>query len=98
MLLYHISTFRRLVFIYMFLLKHSILFGIIKTDLMCICNFRRAFENIFNLLDKEGECFIILVAYNPVFEVYRTLTKDEKWNTWVHDVEKYISPYHDSEV
>ncbi|CAB3223289.1 unnamed protein product [Arctia plantaginis] len=58
---------------------------------------KRAFENIFNLLDKEGECFIILVAYNPVFEVYRTLSKNEKWSTWVYDVEKYISPYHDSE-
>lgn len=61
-------------------------------------HFRRAFENIFNVLEQNGECLMVLVANNPVFDVYRTLEKDGKWSPFVYDVEKYISPYHDFQV
>ncbi|CAB3223286.1 unnamed protein product [Arctia plantaginis] len=58
---------------------------------------QRAFENIFNVLEQNGECFMVLGAYNPIFDVYRTLAKDSKWSPFVYDVERYISPYHDSQ-
>ncbi|CAB3223840.1 unnamed protein product [Arctia plantaginis] len=58
---------------------------------------RRAFENIYNLLDQDGKCFMMILCNNPVFDVYRILSRTSKWCTWVYDVQNYISPYHDSE-
>ncbi|CAH0581407.1 unnamed protein product [Chrysodeixis includens] len=62
-----------------------------------IINQERAFRNIFNLLDYNGECFMIFVAGAPVFDVYRILAHNNKWSTWLQDVDRYISPYHDSQ-
>lgn len=57
----------------------------------------RAFQNIYDVLSKDGECFTIFVAGAPVFDVYRTLSRNNKWSALFTDVEKYISPYHDSQ-
>lgn len=57
----------------------------------------RAFNNIFELLDQDGECFMIFLACNPIYDVYRTLARQKKWSAWLQNVEKYISPYHDSQ-
>nr|ANI21405.1 juvenile hormone acid methyltransferase [Helicoverpa armigera] len=59
-------------------------------------NQERAYNNIYNLLSEDGECFTIFVAWAPVFDVYRVLARNNKWSQWVHDVDRYISPYHDS--
>lgn len=61
-------------------------------------HFRRAFKNIFELLDQDGECFMIFLACNPIYDVYRILSRNSKWSSWLKDVEKYISPYHDKTV
>lgn len=61
-------------------------------------SFRKALENIFSLLDYDGECFLTLAGYHTIHDVYRILSRNNKWSTWMKDVEKYISPYHDSEV
>ncbi|CAB3223296.1 unnamed protein product [Arctia plantaginis] len=58
---------------------------------------KRAFKNIFDLLDQDGECFMIFLACNPIYDIYRILSRKNKWCAWLKDVEKYISPYHDSE-
>ncbi|KAF9407855.1 hypothetical protein HW555_012265 [Spodoptera exigua] len=57
----------------------------------------RAFRNIYDLLSKDGECFTIFVAGAPLFDLYRILSRNNKWSTLLKDVEKYISPYHDSQ-
>ncbi|CAH1646560.1 unnamed protein product [Spodoptera littoralis] len=57
----------------------------------------RVFRNIYDLLSKDGECFTIFVAGAPVFDLYRILSRNNKWSTLLKDVEKYISPYHDSQ-
>ncbi|CAG9785604.1 unnamed protein product [Diatraea saccharalis] len=57
-----------------------------------------AFCNIFDLLEKGGQCLLTFLGHNPMFDVYRILAKSNKWSCWLEDVEKFISPYHDSQV
>ncbi|XP_075974319.1 juvenile hormone acid O-methyltransferase-like [Anticarsia gemmatalis] len=57
---------------------------------------KRVYRNIYNLLEEDGECFLIYLACSPVFDVYRILARKNKWATKLQDVEKYVSPYHDS--
>lgn len=80
----------------------SHIFLILKSFSLCNINvfilFRCAFTNIFNLLEHDGECFMIVLGEHPVFDVYRILSRTSKWCTWVKNVQNYISPYHDSEV
>ncbi|XP_047513720.1 juvenile hormone acid O-methyltransferase-like [Pieris napi] len=56
-----------------------------------------AFQNIYDNLRDDGSCFAIVVEKTSLFDAYRTLAKAEKWKPWVTDVERYISPYHDSQ-
>ncbi|KAJ8730693.1 hypothetical protein PYW08_002106 [Mythimna loreyi] len=61
-----------------------------------IINQERAFKNIYNLLSEDGECFMIFLAGAPVFDVYRVLARNNKWSKWLQNVDRYVSPYHDS--
>ncbi|XP_047513724.1 juvenile hormone acid O-methyltransferase-like [Pieris napi] len=56
-----------------------------------------AFQNIYDILRDQGSCFAIVAEKASLFDAYRTLAKNEKWKPWVFDVERYISPYHDSQ-
>ncbi|CAH4029306.1 unnamed protein product [Pieris brassicae] len=56
-----------------------------------------AFQNIYDMLKDQGSCFAIVTGKESLFDAYRNLAKAEKWKPWVTDVEKYISPYHDSQ-
>ncbi|XP_047513709.1 juvenile hormone acid O-methyltransferase-like [Pieris napi] len=56
-----------------------------------------AFQNIYDILRDQGSCFAIVAEKASLFDAYRSLAKAEKWKTWVTDVERYISPYHDSQ-
>ncbi|XP_045487271.1 juvenile hormone acid O-methyltransferase-like isoform X1 [Pieris rapae] len=58
---------------------------------------KTALQNIHNILRDQGSCFAILATKVSLFDAYRTLAKTEKWKSWVTDVERYISPYHDSQ-
>ncbi|CAH4029307.1 unnamed protein product [Pieris brassicae] len=55
------------------------------------------FQNIYDILKDQGSCFAIIVEKFTLFDAYRNLANTEKWKQWVIDVEKYISPYHDSQ-
>lgn len=56
-----------------------------------------AFTNIFELLEPNGECFMIYLAWNPIYEVFRIQARNKKWQYLLRDVEKYISPHYDSQ-
>lgn len=58
---------------------------------------QRAFKNIYDLLEQDSECFLLIVDKLPVYDAYRSLARNTKWSTWIKDVERYISPYHDSQ-
>ncbi|XP_049868221.1 juvenile hormone acid O-methyltransferase-like [Pectinophora gossypiella] len=55
----------------------------------------RLFRNIYKLLINRGECFLVFLAYTPVFDFYRALALQPKWKTWLRDSEKYVSPFQD---
>lgn len=73
---------------------------------MSICNnfinelwffsvFRQALRNIYNLLRPEGgDTLLVFLATNPIFDVYKLLSKLPKWSSFMHDVDNYISPLH----
>lgn len=50
-------------------------------------------ENIFSLLQEEGDCLLVFLANNPIFDVYLEMSQTDKWNQYMKDVRKYISPY-----
>ncbi|XP_045528884.1 juvenile hormone acid O-methyltransferase-like isoform X3 [Pieris brassicae] len=56
-----------------------------------------AFQNIYDILRDQGSCFAIIAERVSLFDAYRNLAKVEKWKPWLIDVERYISPYHDSQ-
>ncbi|XP_037817110.1 juvenile hormone acid O-methyltransferase [Lucilia sericata] len=60
-----------------------------------IQNQRQALQNIYNLLKAEGgDCLLVFLASNPIFDVYKLLSKSTKWSTYMKDVDQFISPLH----
>ncbi|XP_017064507.2 juvenile hormone acid O-methyltransferase [Drosophila eugracilis] len=60
-----------------------------------VLNLKGALGNIYNLLKPEGgDCLLAFLASNPVYEVYKLLKINEKWSTYMQDVEQFISPLH----
>ncbi|XP_050664954.1 juvenile hormone acid O-methyltransferase [Leptidea sinapis] len=55
------------------------------------------FRNIFKLLAEGGDCLLVFLGHMPVFDVYRILARSHRWRYWLKDVDKFISPYHDSQ-
>ncbi|EDW64414.1 juvenile hormone acid O-methyltransferase [Drosophila virilis] len=61
-------------------------------------NLQTALHNIYNLLRNEGgDCLLVFLATNPVYEVYKVLQTDRKWAGFMQDVEQFISPLHYSD-
>ncbi|CAH2076689.1 unnamed protein product, partial [Iphiclides podalirius] len=56
-----------------------------------------AFRNIFDLLIKGGDCLLIFLGHMPVFDVYRILARSNRWRPWLKDVDRFVSPYHDTQ-
>ncbi|EDV94172.1 juvenile hormone acid O-methyltransferase [Drosophila grimshawi] len=58
-------------------------------------NLRAALGNIYSLLRNEGgDCLLVFLASNPVFEVYKVLHANKKWAHYMQDVDQFISPLH----
>ncbi|XP_058066848.1 juvenile hormone acid O-methyltransferase [Anopheles bellator] len=52
-----------------------------------------AFSNVYHLLKPGGNCLLVFLANNPIFDIYNQLSRSPKWSKYMYDVEKYISPY-----
>lgn len=65
---------------------------------MCVfCFCRRALLNIRQLLRVTGgDCLLVFLANNPIYDVYMELAKTEKWRDYMCDVQQFISPLHSS--
>ncbi|XP_005179560.1 juvenile hormone acid O-methyltransferase-like [Musca domestica] len=60
-----------------------------------IQNQRQALQNIYDLLRPEGgDCLLVFLATNPVFDVYKLLSKSTQWSPYMKDVHRFISPLH----
>ncbi|XP_036329613.1 juvenile hormone acid O-methyltransferase-like [Rhagoletis pomonella] len=60
-------------------------------------NQKRALLNIYQLLRRSGgDCLLVFLANNPIFDVYIELSKSEKWGRYMTDAVQFISPLHNS--
>nr|AHZ20738.1 juvenile hormone acid methyltransferase [Diploptera punctata] len=55
---------------------------------------RTAVNNIYHLLRPAGEALVLLMAKCPVFNVYTAQSNKPKWQQYMKDASRYISPYH----
>lgn len=58
---------------------------------------RRAMKNMFDMLTPGGDMLLAFLASNPIYDIYENMAKSNKWAPYMHNVKKYISPYHHSE-
>lgn len=56
-------------------------------------NQKKAMQNIFHLLQPDGDCLVAFLAANPIFEIYKQMSQTIKWAHYMADVNRYISPY-----
>ncbi|XP_037960893.1 juvenile hormone acid O-methyltransferase [Teleopsis dalmanni] len=60
-------------------------------------NQKQALQNIFKLLrPQSGDCLLVFLATNRVYDAYRRLSTLNKWSSYMQDVEQFISPLHNS--
>ncbi|XP_014103132.2 juvenile hormone acid O-methyltransferase [Bactrocera oleae] len=58
---------------------------------------KRALQNIRQLLRVSGgDCLLVFLANNPIYDVYLELAKTQKWRDYMRDVQQFISPLHSS--
>lgn len=56
-------------------------------------NQENAVKNMYKLLKDEGDIFLVFLAQNPVFDIYKQLSQSKKWAKYMTDVDRFISPY-----
>lgn len=56
-------------------------------------NQKKAIQNIHDLLKPKGDCLVVFLAQNPIFEIYKRMSESPKWAKYMADVDKFISPY-----
>lgn len=54
-------------------------------------------KNIFDMLKPGGEMLLAFLASNPIYDIYEGMAKSNKWEPYMNNLKKYISPYHHSE-
>lgn len=54
---------------------------------------QQAMRNVYDLLSPAGDCLLVFLAANPIFEVYKRLCLQSRWSPYMQDVKRYISPY-----
>ncbi|KAI8424493.1 hypothetical protein MSG28_002962 [Choristoneura fumiferana] len=60
---------------------------------------RVAFTNVYDMLAEGGNCLIIFLGRNTVYEIYDRLSRQLKWNEdLTHVRTKFLSPYFDSKL
>lgn len=56
-------------------------------------NQKKAVQNIYKLLQPDGDCLLAFLASNPIFEIYNRMSQNPKWASYMTDVNAFISPY-----
>ncbi|XP_026465527.1 juvenile hormone acid O-methyltransferase-like [Ctenocephalides felis] len=60
-------------------------------------NQKRAAKNIYDLLLPGGDCLLVFLARNPIFDVYRRMASNPRWAPYMKDADRFVSPYQDIE-
>ncbi|XP_030020600.2 juvenile hormone acid O-methyltransferase [Manduca sexta] len=58
-------------------------------------NHQKAFINIHNILQKDGEVFAIFLLFCDIYLIFEMLAKTKKWAPWMPNFDKFPSPYYD---
>lgn len=56
-------------------------------------NQKKALQNIHDMLGPKGDCLLVFLAQNPIFEIYKRMSESMKWAKYMTDVDRFISPY-----
>ncbi|XP_030020646.2 juvenile hormone acid O-methyltransferase-like [Manduca sexta] len=56
---------------------------------------QKAFTNIYNALQKNGEFFATFLLFSDVYLTIEMLAKSKKWAPWMPNFDKFPSPYYD---
>lgn len=59
-------------------------------------NQRQTFTNIYELLKPDGDCFIMLVANNPLYDFFLAQSEKDNYKDRLSHVKDIISPYQNS--
>lgn len=51
-------------------------------------------SNIEKLLRPNGTVLLLFLISNPIYDIYERLSKIEKYQEYMSDVNDFISPYH----
>lgn len=63
------------------------------TCLHWVQNQDQAIENMYYLLNDNGDCLFTLLGTNATFQTYTRLSQHDRWAKYMKDVDRYISPY-----
>ncbi|XP_075974611.1 juvenile hormone acid O-methyltransferase-like [Anticarsia gemmatalis] len=58
-------------------------------------NQEKVFQNIYNLMTDDGDCFLMILANTMIYSIYNVLSHHPHWKLWIKNVESFISPYHE---
>jgi len=58
---------------------------------------RKALANILKMLKPGGDILVTFLATNPIFDIYESLSKNGRWESYMENFKKYVSPYQNSE-
>ncbi|KAF5274249.1 hypothetical protein FQR65_LT04367 [Abscondita terminalis] len=54
---------------------------------------RKAVLNIYKMLRPGGDVLLTFLASNPIFEIYESLSKKGRWESYMENFKNYVSPY-----
>ncbi|KAF2903031.1 hypothetical protein ILUMI_03149 [Ignelater luminosus] len=54
---------------------------------------RKALSNILKMLRPGGDMLLTFLASNPIFEIYESLSKSGRWESYMENFKNYVSPY-----
>ncbi|XP_025831792.1 juvenile hormone acid O-methyltransferase-like [Agrilus planipennis] len=53
----------------------------------------QAFINIQKMLKPDGDVLLTFLANNPIFEIYKQLSQQGRWHSYMNDINQFVSPY-----
>ncbi|XP_018366787.1 PREDICTED: juvenile hormone acid O-methyltransferase-like [Trachymyrmex cornetzi] len=59
-------------------------------------NIRKAFENMYRMLQSGGTIFVVFVAHDSIYYVLKNIAQDSRFAPYLQSLNKYISPFYNS--
>ncbi|XP_055921125.1 juvenile hormone acid O-methyltransferase-like [Eupeodes corollae] len=56
-------------------------------------NQQQAVRNVYQILNSDGDCLLVFLASHPFYDIYKIISKNPKWTTYMKDMNCHISPF-----